>query len=324
MVEEEADTFHEDTDSTDSPVPSNSEHDDIVEINVGGEVTIQSKRSTLCLVEGSMFANMFSGRLENAITRDKEGRVFVDEDPELVRVIVNFLRYKKKENPVRPSSSLPKIPEGKRAEFKALIDYFGLTEFFYGDPRSWSIDIASIDVIQPHSSKVVVTRSEKKIELSYGGPNGHYFVYCTPALDIERGSSYWKVTINTLPNYNVLNLGISGISCAGNPGDIDSTSYGWSGGSEVLVKGLCNKGASGWTGFSPGECLYFHLGSTKLTMFSVLKNKKFTINVCNPEVPKYIRFIFLYSGTKLVLEPLYRDELAKLWEHFEPKWLTDG
>ena len=45
--------------------------DDIIKINVGYELIIGAKRSTLCLAEGSMFSNMFSGRWDDALTRDE-------------------------------------------------------------------------------------------------------------------------------------------------------------------------------------------------------------------------------------------------------------
>jgi hypothetical protein len=50
------------------------EDDDIIYLNVGGE-TMACNRSTLCQVEGSFLASMFSGRWENQQKKDKDGNV---------------------------------------------------------------------------------------------------------------------------------------------------------------------------------------------------------------------------------------------------------
>lgn len=47
---------------------------DIINLNVGG-ANITTTRSTLCQVEGSFLASMFSGRWEKSLARDENGRV---------------------------------------------------------------------------------------------------------------------------------------------------------------------------------------------------------------------------------------------------------
>jgi len=113
---------------------SNDDDDIIIEINVGGTI-ICALRSTLCLVaRDTMFSYMFSGRWEKSLTRDSNGRIYLEHDPELIELIVNFLRTKKIED---PSSSFdetivcPEIPKGKEQAFRVLLNYFGLTDFFY-------------------------------------------------------------------------------------------------------------------------------------------------------------------------------------------------
>ena len=125
----------------------NADMSDIVEINVGGQVVIQTHRSTLCLAPNSMFSHLFSGRWDNAsncvLSRDEKGRIFLDHDPLLIQSIVNYLRLKKIEQQLAdddvssslssssPSMPLPKVPEGKKEEFDFLLHHFGLTSFFY-------------------------------------------------------------------------------------------------------------------------------------------------------------------------------------------------
>ena len=53
---------------------------DIIHLNVGGH-KLTTKRSTLCQVEGSLLASMFSGRWEDSLERDQDGAIFFDFNP---------------------------------------------------------------------------------------------------------------------------------------------------------------------------------------------------------------------------------------------------
>ena len=53
--------------------------DDVIELNVGGEI-MATTRSTLCQVEGSLLASMFSGRWEDKLCKDKQRNYFLDLD----------------------------------------------------------------------------------------------------------------------------------------------------------------------------------------------------------------------------------------------------
>lgn len=61
----------------------------VVDLNVGG-VVFESSRKTLCQQKGSFLEAILSGR--HAVNRDRQGRIFLDRDAELFRLILNFLR----------------------------------------------------------------------------------------------------------------------------------------------------------------------------------------------------------------------------------------
>ena len=67
---------------------------DIIHLNVGGH-KLTTKRSTLCQVEDSLLASMFSGRWEDSLERDKDGAIFFDFNPQYFLVILDYLRTKK-------------------------------------------------------------------------------------------------------------------------------------------------------------------------------------------------------------------------------------
>merc|ERR1712238_417617 len=173
------------------------------------------------------------------------------------------------------------------------------------------LNTTAIEVVTPQGTDVVVTRSEQQIQFLKIRRNGNYFVACKPSLDSLGEGSFWKVT-NDKANEGGIFLGIIGnLEIQNNHSRGDPTSNGWAYDS-VIVGGDAIQQDSGWTGFSRGECLYFHFGANKLTMFSVQKNRKFTIDITTPDDAYYMHFVLYLSGDKLKLEPLHGDEHAKL------------
>lgn len=70
---------------------SESDFGVIVELNVGGQNFVTSKE-TLTWVTDSFFCSLLSGRISSK--RDKNGAIFIDRDPKLFNVILNYLRTK--------------------------------------------------------------------------------------------------------------------------------------------------------------------------------------------------------------------------------------
>ena len=100
--------------------------DDIINLNVGG-TKLTTLRSTLCQVEDSLLATMFSDRWEDNIKRDKDGAVFFDFNPQHFILILDYLRVKKIATPQNPPP-LPKVPEDQEESFNSLVQYLGLSK----------------------------------------------------------------------------------------------------------------------------------------------------------------------------------------------------
>ena len=174
------------------------------------------------------------------------------------------------------------------------------------------MDIAEIDVVQPHGTSVVVSKSETKIQFSKDAPvQDNYFVACKPSLNSSGEGSFWKVTIDTMPDHICLFLGIIGNLNASSESFGDSTAYGWDTYS-IWKNGIC--GNSHMIDFSQGECVHFHLKSNKLTMFCVKQNQKEVIDMVIISDAYYIHFSFYGVGTKISLEPLDEVEQKRMLE----------
>jgi hypothetical protein len=62
-----------------------------LKINVGGTVFKNVQRETLCRVPESHLAELFSGRWEEQLLRDRKGLIFLDVQPEAFGEILTFL-----------------------------------------------------------------------------------------------------------------------------------------------------------------------------------------------------------------------------------------
>lgn len=100
--------------------------DDVISLNIGGK-NMAASRSTLCQVEGSLLASMFSGRWEDGLKKDKQGNVFLDFNPTCFKLILNYLRAKKIETP-RSQAEKPKPPEEETSNYWNLVEYLGLRD----------------------------------------------------------------------------------------------------------------------------------------------------------------------------------------------------
>lgn len=62
---------------------------DIVNLNVGGK-RFSTSKTTLTQVAETFFTSLLSGRIQSL--RDEHGAIFIDRDPELFSIILNYLR----------------------------------------------------------------------------------------------------------------------------------------------------------------------------------------------------------------------------------------
>ncbi len=110
----------------------------IVELNVGG-THFETLKDTLTKVEGSMLEAMFCGRFP--VTRDKQGRAFIDRDPSTFVLVLNYLR----------TDQLPAgLDKTRQQMFDAELVYFQLadeaTQVPVAAPLTWK-QIPSVTIL---------------------------------------------------------------------------------------------------------------------------------------------------------------------------------
>ena len=184
--------------------------DDIIHLNISG-LKMTTTRSTLCQVEGSLLASMFSGRWEDSVQRDKDGAVFLDFNPQHFSVILDYLRVKKISSSEDPAP-LPNVPEDQKKEFDILVKYLGLSDELLARSDGGTVvreefNMHSAGVTLQESGQVAVTsshgsfiyvlgnnlynRGKMRIKLRFESFNNTKSMFCGIATDIthQKGTS---------------------------------------------------------------------------------------------------------------------------------------
>ena len=255
----------------------------------------------------------FSGRWEESLTRDKDGNIFLDYDDELIKIIVNYLREKKIEDPSDPVTC-PIIPQDKTKSFQRLIQYFGLTEFLY--PSSLHCFVFSKNHFLEHDGESFVTVTEdetNKIKLVYASTQHYHCGAFSTELDPSGGGVFWKMKIEKIPR-NWIFVGITGNLDLPDSVWNDNQAYGWTG-NYKYVKGNRIGQCNGWAQFLDGESLYFSFKSNQFKIHRVRIKKTFVIDdvTTSPTTKFYFHIGFDFRdfrGTTVTLESLNAEERA--------------
>ena len=92
-----------------------------------------TKRGTFLMAEGTVLEAMFSGCWEKSLDRD--GRVFLDFNPSVFRIVLSHLRVLRDAKPGHPVQP-PVVPPKHRAEFESMINFMEVRTLVYGKPFS--------------------------------------------------------------------------------------------------------------------------------------------------------------------------------------------
>ena len=100
--------------------PAMGSDNDIIQLNVGGRTNIAVLRNLLTQFEGSMLAAKFSGRWDDSMEKDRDGNIFVDQDPENFMLLINYLR-------MRMNNQLKRVPNVHRPKPLSYVRCWNIT-----------------------------------------------------------------------------------------------------------------------------------------------------------------------------------------------------
>ncbi len=156
--------------------------DDIIPLNVGGK-KFTTTRSTLCQVEGSLLATMFSGRWEDGVKRDKDGAVFFDFNPKHFGYILEYLRTKKIATQ-EDTAELPKVPRDEAKNFNTLVEYLQLSDEITVPVEIVPPEIVPSEKFNLHAPKITLQEDGK---VAVHGPH-QWAEYALGKNTYERGT----------------------------------------------------------------------------------------------------------------------------------------
>ena len=118
--------------NADDGTPETSDSDVLI-LNIGGLRSVQTLRRTLTFVPGSFLASCFSGRWDKSIARDRDGNYFIDDDPAIFLLILDFLRDISRETTLSRRIEPPSFPNDPYLEqrLRLAVDHYGLEDAFY-------------------------------------------------------------------------------------------------------------------------------------------------------------------------------------------------
>mmetsp|Transcript_20676 Transcript_20676/g.57119 ORF Transcript_20676/g.57119 Transcript_20676/m.57119 type:complete len:270 (+) Transcript_20676:3-812(+) len=104
-------------------------------LDVGGKQSVAVLRRTLTQFEDSMLAAKFSGRWDDSLEKDSDGRFFIDQDPANFQLLLSFLRDRANTN---GSELEPKIHiKSPTLSFCSMVRYYQLMPFVF--PMEWTV-----------------------------------------------------------------------------------------------------------------------------------------------------------------------------------------
>jgi len=103
---------------------------DVIQLNVGGSTNIAVLRRTLTQFEDSMLAAKFSGRWDDSLEKDRDGNIFVDQNPENFLRLIDYLRLRNN----RSRQVTVRRPK-PTYEFCCMLEYYDLMPSVY--PQKW-------------------------------------------------------------------------------------------------------------------------------------------------------------------------------------------
>ena len=171
--------------------------DDLIDLNVGGQ-RLTTTRSTLCQVEGSLLASMFSGRWEDRLKRDKDGAVFFDFNPQYFILILDYLRARKIANADHPAP-FPTVPEEQLKTFTSLVEYLGLSDQIVSSP-----EVLPAEKFNLHSTNIALEENGKVA--AHANTLGHE--YALGENVYNKGIANLKLKLESLNNDKWMFIGM--------------------------------------------------------------------------------------------------------------------
>ena len=178
-----------------SIVYGNTSPSDVIYLNIGGTKATVLRR-TLTLFPESMLASKFSGRWDDSIEKDKDGCFFIDQDFDLFRPLLLYLRTKanQREESLLPPPTLSEDKLLRNSDFYTMVEYYGLTHEIY--QTSLTVHSGSADLTEMNGPLKVDTKGWTTFKLDNIGHNRKIQSYEVTLGTVEQMRVGWMYDFN--------------------------------------------------------------------------------------------------------------------------------
>jgi len=168
---------------------------DVLHLNIGGTKATVLRR-TLTSIPGSMLASKFSGRWDDSLEKDEDGKFFIDQEYSLFQPMLAYLRNKANVTGKYPMKSPGYFKEGifsKRNtmnDFDRMVEYYGMTNGIY--PTNLTIHTGQKDSVEIIGPRKVNARDWTTLQLANEGHKRIVKSYEVTLGNVQRIQIGWK------------------------------------------------------------------------------------------------------------------------------------
>lgn len=181
--------------------------DDIITLNISG-TKHQVLRSTLCYVQGSLLASMFSGRWDDNLVKDDQGFFFIDQPYEHFKALLDFFRScaLPAANGPRPSIEAVAGEIAKNPSFMRMVEQYNCT------PEVYPVEIEQKQYGWPKTEPAIRQHPNMSVEYHKHPDDGDddWFTYRFSSIGHSRSVARISFRIDEYETFVGLSLTISG------------------------------------------------------------------------------------------------------------------
>lgn len=178
-------------------------NDHIQYINVGGKI-LATMNSTLCQIQDSHLAHLFSGRWEHKY--DENGYIFLDYNSQHFSIILDYLRAKKSET-TSESATLFTLSLKDKVPLKNLADYLGIFPSAISHDFDMNEQVSEDDICKfnIHSEGLVLYRNGGMLKHVEG--NHHEYAIGKDEVNGD-GSCQWQLQLDEVKTDSKIFIGV--------------------------------------------------------------------------------------------------------------------
>lgn len=243
-------------------------------------------------------AARFSGRWEECLDHDDQGRIFLDFDPYCFQQILFYLRSRSHLSSAEVTAALPEVEAGKEHAYRDLVKYLALEEYmgYSGGICSRFVEAGLGVQISAEGRKAKGTLPDERMKTMVTSPLSSHVCYI-------------KCRLHNVVTWAFLGIGAD-VNFEAQCNTSAAATYGWSIDSQQYITGKALHSQVQW---AHGDAVIFKadFASQKLSMISsqVSTPSSMPLDISADSQHKYVFMVILFdTGDEVELLPVTAED----------------